>query len=114
MATIKTFEGLAGKVEVRGVHGGVVCFDDDTRYLVLAVDGLDEFKMMFPFSLKEDGKAVELAKHWKETMDGNGEGMSEFEKDVMRAAVELSFTKEEKQHYRLPKEKQRGYFSDLF
>ncbi len=114
MATIKTFEGLAGKVEVRGVHGGVVCFDDDTRYLVLAVDGLDELKMMFPFSLKEDGEAVVFAKHWKETMDGNGEGMSEFEKDVMRAAVELSFTKEEKQNYSLSKEKRRGFFSDLF
>ncbi len=115
MAMVKTFEGLAGSVTVRGVRGGIIDFEDGSFYLVLSVDGKEEYKLMFDDKYHADGEAQKFSQHFKEGFNQeDGEGMSEFEKRIARAAVELSFTEEEKQCYKLPKDKQHGDFSDLF
>lgn len=114
MATRKEFEGLGGeRLTVGEAHGGVIEFDDGSILLVLRVAGREDKKLIHPVVQSESEKALSFYRRFVQRMKNanDGEGYSDFEMSVFRAAHDFAMTEKEKKEWKNPDKS--GIFSWL-
>ena len=96
---MKEFHGMGGLCTVARAFGGVVEFDDKSLIVALTVAGHDGGKLIHPIGA-EGSKAVDFYRRFASTArKEDGEGLTDFEREVFRAAVGHSLTTEEHKAY---------------
>ena len=96
---MKEFHGMGGRCTVARAFGGVVEFDDKSLIVALTVAGHDGQKMIQTIGA-EGSKAASFYRRFAESAHKvDGEGLTDFEREVFRAVVAHSFTAEEHEAY---------------
>ena len=110
---LREYEGMGGRCTVARAFGGVIEFDDGSVFLMLTVAGHDGGKLVYPLSQGRGMKALDFMKRFaEEAQHEGGEGLTDFEKKILRAAINHSLTDLEREAYTSP-DADNGIFWDL-
>ena len=110
---VREYEGMGGRCTVARAFGGVVEFDDGSVFLMLTVAGHEGGRLVYPLFQGDGMKALDFMERFvKESQHEGGEGLTDFEKMILRAAIDHSMTDFEREQYKNP-DSDNGIFWDL-